>query len=327
VHSRSIIEFVKFTSTLCLCVLVLNTFLPLSGHAVDTNYNPVLKNPVYASGTGPIVGIDEAHNNNIADGRWIPLQTLLRNDGYDVQIFSKKFAPETLKGVNILIIANALADENKTNRALPTLPAFQKTEIDSLEAWVKGGGSLFLLAGHMPWPGAAEKLAERFGVFFQNGFAFAQDPETEKLVMSRDSDLKGLTRCSLLQHPIISGRSTQETISIIETGGMANAFRLRVGGEVRPIMLLKGEWILLFPQRPFEFSETTPRIRADEMPVAATVTPGKGRVVFFGINAAAFTAERFNHANAPYGINDPKVQNAQLVLNTFHWLSRVLPAD
>jgi hypothetical protein len=321
---------VKFASTKSLRgvgLLVLNTCLVLSAQGVDTNYNPVLKNPGYAFGTGPIVAIDEAHNNNIADGHWIPFRTLLRNDGYRVEGFSSMFAPEALKGVDILVVANALADANKTNRALPTLPAFQRKEIESLEAWVKGGGSLFLLAGHMPWPGAAEKLAERFGVFFQNGFAFAQDRETDALIMSRDSDAKGLTRCSILHHPIVSGRSSQESISVIESGGMANAFRLRIGGNVHPFMLLKGQWMLLFPQKPFEFSAATPRIRADEMPVAATVTPDKGRVVIFGLNAAMFTAERFKRENEPYGINDPKVHNAQLVLNTFHWLSKILPPE
>jgi hypothetical protein len=84
--------------------------------------------------------------------------------------------------------------------------------------------------------------------------------------------------------------------------------------------------MLLFPQKPFEFAETTPRIRADGMPVAAAVTPGKGRVALFGINAAAFTADRFP-SGIPYGINDPSVQNEQLVLNTFHWLSGDLARD
>lgn len=272
---------------------------------------------------GPTVAVDVAHNNNVADGRWDPLMRLLAKDGYRIKLSRTKLTAAALKGMDILVIANPLSNDNRTNRALPTFPAFEVSEIEAIEQWVKTGGSLLLLAGHMPWPGATEQLAERFDVFFQNGFAFAQDAETGQLMMSREADVKGLSRCSLLDHAITRGRSEQERLTVIECGGMLNAFRLREGGTARPFILVEGRWLLLFPPKPFDFSDATPRIRADGLAIAASATPGTGRVVLFGINAALLTMDPSRRE--PYGINDPKVDNAQLVLNAFRWLSKVLP--
>jgi hypothetical protein len=208
----------------CAVWLYVFTAVVRSGAA---EYDPKLQNPMYSINGGPRVVIDEGHNNNVADGRWLPFRTLLQKDGYRVSSLTNRFTQESLRDARILVIANALATENKTNRALPTFGAFRLEEIETLDTWVKAGGSLFLLAGHMPWPGAAERLAERFGVFFQNGFAFPQDPESGELVMSRDADRKKLARYSFKNHPILIGRSSTERISFIDGGCISfGAWRL-----------------------------------------------------------------------------------------------------
>jgi hypothetical protein len=88
---------------------------------------------------------------------------------------------KSLRGVDVLAIANALAEHNVDNWFLPTPSTFTKKEIEAVRRWGKGGGSLFLVADHMPWPGAAKKLAAAFGVRMLNGFAMnekAEDPNS-----------------------------------------------------------------------------------------------------------------------------------------------------
>ena len=70
----------------------------------------------------------------------------------------------------ILVIANALNERNVDNWSLPTLSAFSQEEIKIIEKWVYNGGRLFLIADHMPWPGAAADLATVFGFKFYNCF-------------------------------------------------------------------------------------------------------------------------------------------------------------
>src|SRR6187549_110907 len=81
----------------------------------DTSFAPPIPNPMYKSGNGPVVLLDEAHFNfHTADGRYQPFATLLRRDGYDVQASKLAFSKASLKDVKILVTANALAERNKT---------------------------------------------------------------------------------------------------------------------------------------------------------------------------------------------------------------------
>ena len=58
----------------------------------DAAYRPAIKQPTYTPGTGPRVGIDEAHNNfHTAADRYSPFATLLARDGYVVKPFSDRF--------------------------------------------------------------------------------------------------------------------------------------------------------------------------------------------------------------------------------------------
>jgi hypothetical protein len=324
---------------LCVLGLLLGLTRPLCAQHFDDTYEPRLAKPAYVRGSGPVVGIDEAHLNNVADGRWKPLVKLLREDGYRVEAFTTKFTPESLKKVQVLIVANALAEANKSDWkpgqpaqqnkwALPTYSAFEQSEIDAVETWVKDGGSLLLLAGHMPWPGAAEKLAERFDVIFQNGFAFPIDPKSGevRLEMGTNADER-VGRSTLIEHPVFAGRSPREVVTKLERSRGMQAFRLRPGGNARPLVALEGRWILLLPEIPWQFSEKTARIRADGMITAAATAVGKGRALLLGDNARAFSATLLPPNRTPFGINNPDVHNQQFVLNMMHWLSGLLPAD
>jgi hypothetical protein len=78
-----------------------------------------------------------------------------------VKGYTGEFKEDKLKNARILIIANALNKLNTENWFLPTPSAFAPEEIRILHNWVKGGGSLFLIADHMPMGGAASDLVDR----------------------------------------------------------------------------------------------------------------------------------------------------------------------
>jgi hypothetical protein len=301
-------------------------FLPatLLAQIPDHNYDPPVPKPAYAPSSGPVLAIDEAHNNSHTGSTgFAPFAKLLRKDGYRVEAFTNTFSAESLQKLDVLVIVNAQAETQWTNIAsLPTLSAFQKSEIDAVEEWVKNGGALLLVAGHMPWPGAAERLAERFDVIFHNGFSAPRDPASGEPA----KQWKGPPCRLALDHPIFAGRSPDESIRSIVTAWGTQAFRFRPGGRARPLLLLEGECFLLLPVLSWRFPEATPRIRADGMPTGATVTVGKGRVVLFGVNAAWLTAQLDD--GKPWGMNQQNAKhNAQFVLNVMHWLTKLLPDE
>src|SRR5262245_3521690 len=91
----------------------------------DTGFKPSLEKPGYPNGYGPIVMIDETHFNwHTVTGRYSPLAELLRRDGYAVQASKSAFSKDTLSRGNILVIANAVNERNKTNWFPPHPSAF-----------------------------------------------------------------------------------------------------------------------------------------------------------------------------------------------------------
>jgi len=138
----------------------------------DVKYNPLVSRPAYGPGAGPRVAIDEAHYNfHTADGRYASFAELLRRDGYRVDAFSDSLSADSLEAVDVLVIANALHERNAEDWSLPTPSAFTPDETAAIRAWVEKGGSLFLIADHMPFAGAAGDLARAFGVEYSNGYA------------------------------------------------------------------------------------------------------------------------------------------------------------
>ena len=124
---------------------------------VDTNFSPSLRNPpTYRRGDGPVIWIDEAHNNIVAiKGRYEPFIAVLLKDGYVVKAFRVPFSTNSLTEVEVLVIGNALHNRNVNNWSLPTPSAFTEVEIAAIHRWISEGGRLLLLADHMPFAGAA----------------------------------------------------------------------------------------------------------------------------------------------------------------------------
>ena len=287
----------------------------------DTTYRPEVARPAYASGAGPTVAIDEAHHEfHTLEGRYAPFARLLRVDGYVVEANRAPFSRDSLTRIDIPVIANALAEENTQGRwYLPTPSAFTDDEIDAVRGWVEDGGSLLLIADHMPFAGAAERLAAAFGLIFQNGFALSPDPTAAGPLVFRRGD------GSLADHPITDGRRPDQRVDSVATF-TGQAFRAAPGARVQPLLVVQAPVQLLLPEEAWVFSEyRTPRVSAAGLLQGAVVAVGRGRVAAFG-EAAMFTAQRAGPQAAPVGMNHPvAADNARLALNVLHWLSGSLP--
>lgn len=309
----------RHCSTALVTTLLLAATGPLPAQQVgDVAFEPTVSPPAHAAGEGPVVLIDGAHHNfHTVDGRYRPFAELLRRDGYRVGGLGGPLSPEALAGADVLVIANALAEANVRDWSLPTPSAFTAAEIDAVETWVRQGGALLLVADHMPFPGAAEALAVRFGALLANGFAFP--PERTAPIPFRRAD------GSLAEHPISRGRSPEERVAEVASF-TGQAFRLRPGTDGEALLTLGDGVELLLPERAWEFSETTPRLSAAGMLQAAVIRHGAGRVAVFG-EAAMLTAQEAGPERRPMGMNHPEApDNDQLVVNLLRWLSGLLDA-
>jgi hypothetical protein len=298
---------------MCAILILLITFTPLFAQQVgDLNYKPQVDRPAYAKGVGPMVLIDEAHHNfHTADERYKPFADLLRRDGYRVIGSKAEFTRESLKDARILVIANALSEKNLNRPVLPTFSAFTPEEIAAVRTWVEDGGSLLLIADHMPWSGAAAKLGSAFGFLFANGFAFTVDGSGTMQFRTEDG--------SLQDHSIVRGRDTRESIDFVMTF-TGQAFRVRRGVDAQPVIIFGDRALLLMPTEAWRFSKQTPRMSASGMFQGATLQHGSGRVAVFG-EAAMFTAQ-ISKKKKVMGMNHPDAKyNAQFLLNIMHWLS------
>jgi len=251
-------------------------------------------------------------------GRYAPFVKLLRRDGFVVEPSRARFTREGLAEANILVIANAEADRNPPTTYIPARSAFAPDEIDAVRDWVERGGSLFLIADHMPWGGEAAGLAAAFGLMFTSAYATDSACSADEFLFQREDG-------GLADHPITRGRNPSERVTAVRTI-TGQAFRATGADEVRPLLTLAAKTVLLFPSQPWRFEPQTPRMSADGMLQGAALLHGRGRVAAFG-EAAMFSAQVSGQERRPMGMNMPSAaQNPQFLLNVVHWLSGLLPA-
>jgi hypothetical protein len=304
---------VHIVFSLLLAFVILSSPLPAQ-QVADTLFKPHVGAPAFKEGAGPAVLIDEGHHNfHTMNGRYLAFTRLLQKDGYVVKPHIGRFTRTGLDRAKILVVANALAKENEEDWNLPTPSAFDSAEVAVIRDWVKEGGALWLVADHMPFPGAAGVLAMEFGIHMGNGFALDRKTDDGRMRFARSDG-------SLADHPITRGRNQSERIDSVYafTG---QAFRIESGV---PLMTLRRDIILLMPEVAWQFSKLTPSLSATGMLQGAAVLFGKGRVATFG-EAAMFSAQLAGPNRMPAGMNDPSApQNAQFLLNVLHWLNGLL---
>jgi hypothetical protein len=303
-------------------ILIISTFLLLlSGFSfgqqvADSTFLYANDHPVYKNRKGTVITLDEAHlNYHTLSGRYYTFGRLLEQDGYNVTAGRSAFSSANLSKIKILVIANALPDTSEWT--LPTKSAFTTAEINELKKWVKGGGSLFLISDHMPFPGAYSQLGLAFGFNFINSFALRKDKKPE--MFSRE--LRNLT-----SNKITNGRNKSEQVDSIRIFG-GSAFIPPAGANI--ISKLDDSYNVFLPTKAEKLSATriddkTAVLSGLGLANGAFIEYGRGRVVVFG-EAALFSAQLQGTERRKMGMNNPQArQNPQFLLNIIHWLDRKL---
>lgn len=311
-------------------LLLLTSAFSGTAQPYDEEYTPTVDTPSFSKREGPVVLIDEAHNNyHTCEGRYRVLCELLENDGFSVRSNKESLSATTLEDADVLIIANALNAQNVTddeNWKNPILPAFDKTEIDAVEEWVNDGGSLLLIADHMPFPGAIADMASRFGVIWQSAFAFAANfdfaqPKGDPNMINFRL-YAGPSGGIAHPHPIFKGREKREAVEYL-TSFTGSVFRLGPNSGVQPLLQLDEGTMLLYPMASQEQNMHTPSAYGVGLLQGGVLERGKGRVAFMG-EASMFAARIANFISPGFkmGMNNPDAPyNKQFTLNLLHWLS------
>ncbi|MEZ4448045.1 MAG: hypothetical protein R3B09_01115 [Nannocystaceae bacterium] len=257
----------------------------------------------------PRVCVDEAHHNfHTVDGRYAPFAAVLRADGLRVVASTAPFTAEALAACDVLVIANALNERNQSEWSLPTPSAFTPDEIAAVKAWVGGGGGLWLIVDHMPFPGAAGELAGAFGFELANGFAVRSGHQGPDLFTRADG--------SIAAHPITDGAGPEEAVTQVATF-TGHAFK--APDTAAPILVLPAGFVSLEPAVAWQFDDKTPRRDVGGWAQAATVEAGRGRVALFG-EAAMFTSQ-VTGDGAATGLDHPDAKgNLRLLRNVVRWL-------
>jgi len=222
------------------------------------------------------VCIDEAHYNfHTVEGRYKPFAHLLRGDGYRVKGFTATFSRETLSDCQILVIANAVAAANSgtENWSYPHPSAFSREEINKLVLWIREGGSLFLIADHAPWPGAARDLGVVLGINMLDGYAKStssapwadmifgavHEERWQKAAQAYGVPYERYRPIlanpgTLARHPIVRGRSLSEQVDSVVTF-TGHAFYASAG--VEPILVFGPNAVSQSPLE-WNFEDATP---------------------------------------------------------------------
>ncbi len=270
-------------------VLVFGQQVPDS---VEVSFKPLFKNH-----TGPVVVIDEHHQNmHTLTGGYMAFGRLLSQDGYRVQRGNEEFSGDYLKKIDILVIVNAVGATS----------AFTESEEENVVQWVRGGGSLFLVADHMPFAGFASSLAKRMGVTFHNGFAIDSTGALACDIFARKSN-------TLEGGSLLTKRFTVDSVASF----LGSAIALPETG-IEVLKLGKGFRIHM-PDEPWMFDKNTPSIPGEGLCQGGIFTFGKGKVVVWG-EAAMFTAQRVGDYKVGMNTSAGK-NNYKLLLNLMQWLS------
>ncbi len=299
----------------------------------DPDFKPVVASPAYTEKSGPVVAIDEAHANfHTAGERYKPFADLLRADGYTVKTNQQPFSAESLEGVAVLVIANAGARQGSGE----VTSAFTDAECGAVHDWVRGGGSLLLIADHAPFGSAAENLGKQFGVTMGKGWVFDRNAEgnlTTQLVFSRENGLLG-------DHPIIRGREESEAVQSVRSF-TGQSLTVPAGATV---LMRLGEQACEAADQPALNAAAEAAKEAADQPLAESTKKhassvagraqgiafeeGNGRVVVMA-EAGMFSAQvatlrdGANQRQIKMGINVEGNDNQQFALNLMHWLSRL----
>lgn len=282
---------------------------PLIGCAqqqVDNDFIPKIDNPLYEKGKGPVVMVDGAHHNfHTLEDKFAPFGKIVDMAGFRVRSNSAAITAEQLKDIKILVIANALNEKNVNSWQQPVHPAFTPDEVKQISTWVHSGGSLFLIADHMPFPGAVMDLTQALGFTMYDGFALCK-PKRKVEVFSYGN--------GMLKHSQLTDMHGSLD-SIVSFTGQA----FKIPAHATSVVTLDSSYKILMPEVAWEFDDKMKIIPAEGLSQLAYANVGEGRVVVSG-EAAMFTAQ--TAGDKKMGLNaDVAANNIPLLLNILEWLS------
>jgi hypothetical protein len=247
----------------------------------------------------------------------------MESDGFVVSA-APHFDVRSLRGVRILVIANAMGDfldsSTGTVRNGQMGPAFTPFECDAVRDWVRGGGSLLLIADHVPWGDASAILARRFGVEMGLGIVMDlkhADGNPTRLIYSIENGLLG-------DHPIRRGRNSEEQVrKVLAFTGQS----LSVPANATVLLRIGNDATESFdPQDQRKVEAGIPAGTKVERRAQGIAMPfGKGRVAVFG-EAAMFSAQvaTLDGKSFRVGMNVPGNDDRQFALNVMHWLAHLI---
>ncbi|MGI8499258.1 MAG: hypothetical protein ACR2OG_16930 [Gemmatimonadaceae bacterium] len=166
---RGVKRAVVVTGLIAIALVILAArWFRINWQTVDESYQPSVPHPAFLD-RHPRLAIDAAHHNmHRADWLYRPFATLAHRDGFLVESNTQPFSRQSLARFEVLVVVNALGAR------WPLLPgarspALTRAECDALDAWVRGGGALLLVADHEPMGAAVRDCAARFGVDMSTG--------------------------------------------------------------------------------------------------------------------------------------------------------------
>jgi len=308
---RISITKLSFIHHLILFIILLYIALPVNNQLTDKNYNPNIENPAYKENIGSLIYFDAGHNNfHILDGRLYSTRHLLEQDGYRVLSYNQKIQKDSLAKCKIFAIFNARNKDE--NDSLPTKSAFTQKEISDIVEWVENGGSLFLVADHMPYAWAINNLVSKFGFKYENGHAEHDVNKADYFFRSNNT---------LGDNAITNGRNSSENIdSILTFRGSA----IKIPQDATSILNFDSTWINFNPDVAWKYKGIEP-FSINGYSQGAYKKFGKGRVVVFG-EAMMFTAQLGGGLSfAKIGMSSNNCpDNHKLLLNIIHWLDGLI---
>lgn len=284
----------------------------------DTTFDTRVTRPAHVA-RHPRVVVDEGHHNfHTAGGRYRAFAELMASDGCAVEPGTTPFTAESLRGVDVLVISNALGHPDMSDPAAER-PAFTDAECDAVRDWVRAGGALLLVADHAPMGAAARGLGGRFGVDMRSSYAF-DATRTHEGNMGSIAFRPGAGLPAT--HPIVRGRDSTERVGLVVS---FTGQSLAGPPGSAPILAMSDHAVDLI----VGFGQAGPDVPPEKRRSAAGRAQGlafgfgRGRVVVLG-EAAMLSAQRAGPGGFRFGMNLPGIDNRQFALNIVRWLTRVL---
>ncbi len=304
-------------------VALLALVTSLSGTALaqqepDKSFDARVGHPALATRT-PRMLFDEAHHEfHRIGGRYLPFARLARADGWQVTANAAPLDSAVLANADLLVIANALGHGDMGSPDA-VKPAFTPAEVRAVEAWVRRGGALLMIADHAPMGDAARPLGEAFGVDMRAAYTadtLRAEGGHETILHFRPG--RGLH----VSHPIVAGRDTSERVRHVvaftgqSLGGPPGAAQLLTLSEhAEDLLVGLGQHLGDVPAER--------RRPAGGRAMGLAFGHGRGRVVVMG-EAAMFTAQVAGPQRRPMGMNLPGNDDRRFALNVLRWLAGAL---